>query len=156
MVLKRLLTDDTAVSPVIGVILMVAITVLLAAVVGSFALGIPDQAEPGTEIPQTSFTFEYDDSASGGITNLEASDSGSNGRLTITHESGETIDANDIEIRDKEGDTPVDGSSLSSSELTAGTSIDIRIGSDDTILIVYVPDGVDTSSVIQEYEAPDA
>jgi len=35
--------NDRAVSPVIGVILMVAITVILAAVVGTFVLGLGDQ-----------------------------------------------------------------------------------------------------------------
>ena len=35
--------DDRGVSPVIGVILMVAITVILAAVVGTFVLGLGDQ-----------------------------------------------------------------------------------------------------------------
>ncbi|OYR73301.1 type IV pilin [Halorubrum ezzemoulense] len=35
--------DDRGVSPVIGVILMVAITVILAAVIGTFVLGLGDQ-----------------------------------------------------------------------------------------------------------------
>ncbi|MDX1747991.1 MAG: type IV pilin N-terminal domain-containing protein, partial [Halobacteriales archaeon] len=42
MNIKQLFTDDDAVSPVIGVILMVAITVILAAVIGAFVLGIGD------------------------------------------------------------------------------------------------------------------
>ena len=37
--------DDSAVSPVIGVILMVAITVILAAVIGTFVLGLGEQVE---------------------------------------------------------------------------------------------------------------
>jgi flagellin-like protein len=37
--------DDSAVSPVIGVILMVAITVILAAVIGTFVLGLGDQVQ---------------------------------------------------------------------------------------------------------------
>ncbi|WP_238392211.1 type IV pilin [Halorussus amylolyticus] len=40
MKIKQLLSDDDAVSPVIGVILMVAITVILAAVIGTFVLGL--------------------------------------------------------------------------------------------------------------------
>ncbi|WP_338071862.1 type IV pilin N-terminal domain-containing protein [Halorutilus salinus] len=35
--------DDSAVSPVIGVILMVAITVILAAVIGTFVLGLGEK-----------------------------------------------------------------------------------------------------------------
>ena len=48
MRLKALLADDeNAVSPVIGVILMVAITVILAAVIASFVLGLgPSDAAP--------------------------------------------------------------------------------------------------------------
>ena len=48
MKLKNLFgeTDDSrAVSPVIGVILMVAITVILAAVIGTFVLGLGDSVE---------------------------------------------------------------------------------------------------------------
>ena len=37
--------DDTGVSPVVGVILMVAITVILAAVIGTFVLGLGDQVQ---------------------------------------------------------------------------------------------------------------
>ncbi|MFC7045169.1 type IV pilin [Halobacteriaceae archaeon GCM10025711] len=45
--------DERAVSPVIGVILMVAITVILAAVIGTFVLGISNkvaEAPPQTDI----------------------------------------------------------------------------------------------------------
>ncbi|MFB6224001.1 MAG: type IV pilin, partial [Haloarcula sp.] len=37
---KALIRGDDAVSPVIGVVLMVAITVILAAVIGSFVVGL--------------------------------------------------------------------------------------------------------------------
>lgn len=68
--------DDRAVSPVIGVILMVAITVILAAVIGTFVLGLGDslsdtspQASLGinddpndyttTSLPQDAFRLEH-------------------------------------------------------------------------------------------------
>ncbi|MEF8781821.1 MAG: type IV pilin N-terminal domain-containing protein, partial [Haloarculaceae archaeon] len=57
MRLKRLLTDDDAVSPVIGVILMVAITVILAAVIASFVLGLGDSQQVS---PQASMDADYD------------------------------------------------------------------------------------------------
>jgi len=44
MNLKELFADDDAVSPVIGVILMVAITVILAAVIGTFVLDLGQNA----------------------------------------------------------------------------------------------------------------
>ncbi|WP_159900759.1 type IV pilin [Salinirussus salinus] len=67
MRLKALLADDeNAVSPVIGVILMVAITVILAAVIASFVLGLG----PGGAAPTVNFDSEFDSGGpdSGGLT----------------------------------------------------------------------------------------
>jgi flagellin-like protein len=59
--LRSLVADEEAVSPVIGVILVVAITVILAAVVGALALGVGgDQSRT----PAATFTWEYDDGGS--------------------------------------------------------------------------------------------
>jgi len=55
MDLKTLIQDDDAVSPVIGVILMVAITVILAAVIATFVLGLGDSLS--NNAPQASFEF---------------------------------------------------------------------------------------------------
>ncbi|MBX0285671.1 type IV pilin N-terminal domain-containing protein [Halomicroarcula sp. F28] len=54
MDLKTLIQDDDAVSPVIGVILMVAITVILAAVIATFVLGLGDSLS--NQAPQASFS----------------------------------------------------------------------------------------------------
>ena len=51
--------DDSAVSPVIGVILMVAITVILAAVIGTFVLGLGENVQ---ETPQAGIQFDYSNS----------------------------------------------------------------------------------------------
>ena len=50
---------DRGVSPVIGVILMVAITVILAAVIASFVLGLGDQTNETA--PNVNFNGEFDD-----------------------------------------------------------------------------------------------
>jgi len=76
MNVKDLFTDDSAVSPVIGVILMVAITVILAAVIGSFVLNLGGSLQQNA--PQASFGFDYDTD---------------NSNVTITHETGDSIDA---------------------------------------------------------------
>ena len=60
MQVRNLLTDEDAVSPVIGVILMVAITVILAAVIASFVLGLGD-----TEEPAPNLVFDEDTNAEG-------------------------------------------------------------------------------------------
>ena len=54
MNLKELFTEDRGVSPVIGVILMVAITVILAAVIGAFVLQIG--GDLGESAPQASIS----------------------------------------------------------------------------------------------------
>ena len=71
-----LFDDDRGVSPVIGVILMVAITVILAAVIAAFVLGLGDTNESA---PSVTFDFEYD----GG---------GSAGNVTVTMTGGESFD----------------------------------------------------------------
>ncbi len=79
MELKQLFADDSAVSPVIGVILMVAITVILAAVIGSFVLNLGGSLQQSA--PQASFGFDYD-------TN--------NHNVSITHETGDSIEASQL------------------------------------------------------------
>jgi flagellin-like protein len=56
--LRGLLTDDDAVSPVIGVVLMVAVTVILSAAVGAFVLDIGNAVTEQT--PTTAIAFETD------------------------------------------------------------------------------------------------
>jgi len=88
MEFKQLLSDDRAVSPVIGVILMVAITVILAAVIGTFVLGLGDQVQSTT--PQASFGFDQENVTYGAGVEAET--------LTITHETGDTISESDLRV----------------------------------------------------------
>jgi flagellin-like protein len=89
MKVQNLFTDDSAVSPVIGVILMVAITVLLAATAASFFLGIGQQSQ--TTTPTTAISFDYDThNASGpGIRD---------DTLTVSHAGGDTISADRVSV----------------------------------------------------------
>ncbi|QCC57289.1 type IV pilin [Natrinema thermotolerans] len=54
--------DQRAVSPVIGVILMVAITVILAAVIAAFVLDMGNNLDESTEV-RAGASFDTDDSA---------------------------------------------------------------------------------------------
>ena len=72
-------------SPVIGVILMVAITVILAAVVAALVLGLGQSSEPG---PQADFEFEQIKEAGGSQPD----------EFRITHRGGETIDAENLYV----------------------------------------------------------
>jgi flagellin-like protein len=139
---KSIFTDDDAVSPVIGVILMVAITVILAAVIGTFVLGLGDQVSNTS--PSASFTFDYSNSSQGSI----PGDS-----LSVTHDGGDKINGgnlnaavNGAEIRSDtgdgaggaaDGDTDDSGDTQRSSVTYVGdffgTSGDVTAGSSDTI-----------------------
>ncbi|PSQ39471.1 type IV pilin [Halobacteriales archaeon SW_5_70_135] len=91
MQLRQLLSDDDAVSPVIGVILMVAITVILAAIIGTFVLGIGGQNQ---QTPQATFGFENDEATSGVKSTHQF-------LVNVTHSGGDKFDAdntNDLSI----------------------------------------------------------
>ncbi|MBX0321556.1 type IV pilin N-terminal domain-containing protein [Halomicroarcula sp. F13] len=159
MDIKRFFDDDDAVSPVIGVILMVAITVILAAVIATFVLGLGDQVS--NTAPQASFSFDYD-SATG------------DGELDITHDGGDTIEAQNLQIT---SDTSFDGTGTVSgqtsaaftefaaysdgSEISAGTSVTIEASSsgdldDGTVRVTFQSDQGDNSATLAEWSGPDA
>ena len=134
MVFKDLRNDNRGVSPVIGVILMVAITVILAAVIGTFVLNLGSDVGPAA--PQAQFTFEQ----SG-----EAGVSGST--LTITHDGGDTVDNSTVKVL-------VDGTEQTAafpSSISAGSSASVDISgasSGDDVRLVYTnPENGDTATI---------
>jgi len=149
MKLKQLFADDDAVSPVIGVILMVAITVILAAVIASFVLGLGDQNNPA---PTADFNFDYN------------TDPGTP-ELTITHGDGDALDPNNLYVRGQElvsgGGNPGSwGGSTSSGDVSAGDSWTITVdGSNPDQYVVNVvwedPDS-DSTSTLSTDRGPDA
>jgi len=140
MQLKDLLTEDRAVSPVIGVILMVAITVILAAVIGTFVLGLGDQVDENA--PQASFSFEFADN--GGF------DGGTGDYVNITHDGGETLDNSTLEVQ---GDGSTDLSYVSDSTwddaVDSGDQIVYEnVDSGETVRIVWTsPNGGSTNTI---------
>jgi len=114
MDIKALFTDDDAVSPVIGVILMVAITVILAAVIASFVLGLGNEATNTN--PQASFSFDYE----------QTNDGASQGMVTIKHDGGDTIAHEELYVR---GEGFVDPGSNNYDGLSPGSRDDVIIGS---------------------------
>lgn len=97
MNLKQLIVDDDAVSPVIGVILMVAITVILAAVIGTFVLGLGENIQQTAPTTSVGFGDASDTYVGSGAT---ASD-----MFVLTHDSGDGLpyDQTKIVIRDPDG-----------------------------------------------------
>jgi|AntDeeMinimDraft_4_1070355.scaffolds.fasta_scaffold01356_8 flagellin-like protein len=158
MQIKNLMQDDDAVSPVIGVILMVAITVILAAVIASFVLGLGDQAANTT--PQASFSFDYEQSSS--PTGSEGTDFegdlGGGNTLDITHDGGDTIDAARLSASDGSNSFDFDESGAlgSGASMSAGNSVTAEIDNDDTVRVIFTGESGDSSSTLATYEAPGA
>jgi flagellin-like protein len=84
MKLKQLFADDDAVSPVIGVILMVAITVILAAVIGTFVLGLGDQVKSSAPSANAEFSYFNNETGTQGV--------------NITHNGGEQLQNNTLSV----------------------------------------------------------
>ena len=126
MELKRLFQadDDRAVSPVIGVILMVAITVILAAVIGTFVLGLGDSVESA---PQATLQIQ------------ENTDDPN--KFDVRHRGGDRIDFNDFDVV-IDGSTDNDGSysyggteNLGDDEYSTADEEVITVGQSETITI---------------------
>ena len=106
--------NNKAVSPVIGVILMVAITVILAAIIGVVVLDFGGDISESP--PSSTFSMSVSDNTA-----------------TITHEGGETVDGDSISILIDGDEAPSedvegleDGSSISS-----GNNFTVDVEDDD-------------------------
>jgi flagellin-like protein len=169
MRLRQLLDDDDAVSPVIGVILMVAITVILAAVIATFVLGLGGNQQV---TPQASLTFDFTDNSTGSGESY----------LQVTHDGGDTIKASEMYFRGSnigDGDgNGVDTSGVSpgykvnagdswptsatstskggESAVAAGDSVFIEADSDYEIRVVWQPGSGDQSATLGQDTGPDA
>jgi flagellin-like protein len=135
MQLKQLFTDDDAVSPVIGVILMVAITVILAAVIGAFVLDIGGSQE---KVPQASWDISQDGSD-----------------LEIVHDGGDSISADNLEVSwDSTSYTTGDAEFTPSSGDTVDAGTELFSTSsygDETVQVVWNSDSGDSSQVLRSY-----
>jgi len=138
MNIKNLFTDDDAVSPVIGVILMVAITVILAAVIGAFVLDLGGSQE---KTPQSSWDADWNKSSTG------------TANVTLTQESGDSIKLARLSIV---GNTSVgsDWQQNDGDQTQAGTYVETEVASGESVRIVWSSESGDTSSTIAEYENP--
>lgn len=121
---------DAGVSPVIGVILMVAITVILAAVIGTFVLDLGDDLDQDA---QAAVTFDEDP----GETLAVQLDNVQSGDEFEIREDGTEV-ATLEEVGDRE-------------ELDIGDGEDLEEG--DTVTVVGILDSNET--VIQTYELAD-
>jgi flagellin-like protein len=116
MNIKAFLFDnDRGVSPVIGVILMVAITVILAAVIAAFVLGLGDT---NSTAPNVNFEYDYDSA---------------DNNVTVTMTNGDTFDPARVSIAgDNLGEATVSNISGADNEIiTLGLGNEAAVGGGD-------------------------
>ncbi|MWG36244.1 type IV pilin [Halomarina oriensis] len=135
--------DDRAVSPVIGVILMVAITVILAAVIASLTLGLGDSAQTAPTAK-----FDFDQGAASGSGDAD---------VTVTHASGASIDADRITVT-YSGASPADqdGTAFSGADadnpISAGDSLTLSdVSENEQIKVIWTSEDGGTSSTLATY-----
>ncbi|MFC7139567.1 type IV pilin N-terminal domain-containing protein [Halosimplex aquaticum] len=166
MQIKQLLEEDDAVSPVIGVILMVAITVILAAVIASFVLGLGNQTQQGA--PTATIGMNYEQLGTNGGTEV--------GILTLSHDGGQTLQASNLYVRgsglasnkDVMGDgTTTENANIAStgswtqyygsnSEVKSGQTLTVGVKSNYDVKVVWESAEGDTSSTLNSQKGPDA
>jgi len=140
MKITKLFTEERAVSPVIGVILMVAITVILAAVIGTFVLNLGQGIQQTA--PQASFSFDYNTDTN----------------VTITHETGDTIDAARLTTSGLEaGSVEWDGHNGLTGSVSAGTSAEFNNSANwdgETVRVVWESEDGSSSATLSRSTAP--
>jgi len=163
MELTKLLNsdDERAVSPVIGVILMVAITVILAAVIGTFVLGLGDQVRETS--PNAQWTWEQSQPSA-------LSSATGNYQATVTQEGGQNVDPSSLSLTIASDNTPttydiksasnwdgtnsndmiVAGTSFEVIDTSAGTPVGLDQG-DEVTVTWQSPDG-GTSSTLTTFQ----
>lgn len=118
---------------IVAVTALVFVVVLLAAVLGSFVLGVGgDVSSP----PQAQFTFDYADGS---------------GQVTVTHAGGDSIQADSLVV-EVDGDRRGTWADLGGHDtVEAGDTVDVtNVENGDTIRILYL--GEEGRSVLTVYE----
>lgn len=133
---------DTAVKVIVGLgigafllLALVAVLVVFAAIVGSFVLGVGSTADVPVA-PQVEFEVEY------GIV-----DGGP--AATVTHDGGDAIDADAVEVRVGDGRA---GWPDDDGDVTAGDEVTVPVSPGTTLRVVWLGD--DEPAVLFDDETP--
>jgi FlaG/FlaF family flagellin (archaellin) len=155
---------------------MVAITVILAAVIGTFVLGLGEQVQDTS--PNAQFTSEYSEGtpSDGNVnfaesgTDVTVDGSNADGTLTIEMTSGNSVDASTLSLSGVRGahsitangyefgytNDTVDNPYSSGEQVTAGESVDVAVSSDSEVKLIWTADGGGQSDTLATWEGPDA
>lgn len=120
---------DRAVSPAVGVVLLVAISITLAAVAGSIAFSLTEERDPA---PGVTMSLETGDAP---------------GDVRIRHENGDVLDGDRVELRGVADPDVLAGAEIAAGESQSVVPVDRRID-----VVWFSNDG--TSYVVWEFSVP--
>lgn len=98
----RLFNNDRAVTPALSVILIVAITVILAATIGGYAIGVTDDIDQRPTYAALELTFDEEPAAKNVYDEFRWD-------IELTHTGGDPVDADEIVVQLDHGDQRVTG-----------------------------------------------
>ena len=133
MELEALLSDHDAASPVVGVVLMVAVTVVLSAVVGTFALGLDETVR--TAPPSAQFDFQYDDP-----------------ELVVVHDGGDRLEGERLRLVSGTTTTDWGGGPVRAGDARTLDRTNGDFARGGTVHVVWVAEG--RSSTVRSFHVP--
>ncbi|MEF8887936.1 MAG: type IV pilin [Haloarculaceae archaeon] len=157
------LHEERSVSPVIGVVLMVAVTVVLAATAAAFVFGFGDRIN--TTAPQTSFSTKYTESPAGSTDSwghsygddFDGDGANETGKLDVAFTSGDGIEVERVSVSYPGGSDQLAGSSsyAAGSQVGAGDSFALAVAPGDTVRVVWTAPGGARTATLTAVDVPD-
>ena len=155
---------NRSVSPVIGAVLMIAVTVVLASTAAAFVFGFGDRIN--TTAPQTGFSTKYTGSPEGSTDSWGHSYGGDfdndgtaeTGELDVEFTSGEGIDAERVSVSypggTNETTAGTDIDSNGDGELDAGDSFRLAVAPGDTVRVVWTAPSGERTATLTTLDVP--
>jgi len=144
---------ERAVSPVIGVVVLLGGTLLLAAVVTPFIFSVTD--EVGDDIPSAEFSFSYtetdDPEIEDSFGNTRADVDG-DGLLQISLERGSDLDASALSVEGgASGGNLTAGGYSAGDEVALGEELTVWVQRGETINVIWDSADVEESAILAQY-----
>lgn len=148
--------DERGVSPVVAVVLMLAITVTLVGVAIPMVFAHTDQV--GDPAPDANFAFSYTEDVSTGETDSfgaagDDPDPDADGKIALVLESGDSIPAEQLTVTG----TASSGALGDSDEfeegdvVSSGTRVTVWANRGDTVQLIWTAPEEDTSAILAEF-----
>jgi len=146
------------VSPVVAVVLLLGITMLLAAIAGPFVFGVIDDF--GSDTPNTEFSFHYEQGVPSSL-DSSTDDFGTpfdqgDGVVTIQLQKGDNLDPGNVELRSRLSggnlltDT-ADDVFAPGETVREGAVLRVAVERDETLFLVWTADSGGESAIIGEF-----